>query len=386
MLDRLSHLAAIKRLFRSHRAVAILGPRQIGKTTLARLYAANQGTPVHHIDLENTDDLARVADPLLSLGRLKGLIVIDEVQRRPDLFPTLRVLIDRPNFRARFLILGSAAPDLLRQASETLAGRIAYHELPGFSMSEVGPKAMTRLWMRGGFPRSFLARGDEDSLVWREQFVRTFLERDIPQLGLRLPPPTLRRFWSMVAHYQGQIWNASEIGGSLGLADTTVRGYLDTLTATFMLRPLQPWTENLRKRQIKSPKIYLADSGLLHALLGIGGLDELERHPKLGPSWEGFMVGQIAQRLAAKPEECFFWGTHQGAELDLLVVRGQQRRAFEIKRSSAPSVTRSMHIAMQDLKLATLDVVHGGEHTFPMTEGVRAVAATRILRDIEPLR
>jgi hypothetical protein len=245
---------------------------------------------------------------------------------------------------------------------------------------------MERLWERGGFPRSFLASRRQDSLDWREQFVRTFLERDIPQLGLRLAAPMLRRFWTMVAHYHGQIWNASEIAGSLGLSDTTVRGYRDTLVATFMLRALAPWAENLGKRQVKSPKVYLADSGLLHTLLGIESLTDLEGHPKLGASWEGFVLGQVIQRLDAKPDECFFWATHQGAELDLLVVRGQKRLGFEIKRTTTPSITKSMRVAMADLRLDELTVVHAGAHTFPLSDGVRALAAGRILEDVASLR
>jgi predicted AAA+ superfamily ATPase len=386
VLDRGSHLEAIERLFRSHDVVAILGPRQIGKTTLARLFAKATGGPVHHFDLEDADDLARLAEPSLALGKLAGLIVIDEIQRRPELFPALRVLVDRPETRCRFLVLGSASPDLLHQSSETLAGRIAYHELPGFSLAEVGVKAMDRLWERGGFPRSFLAQRRQDSLDWREQFVRTFLERDIPQLGLRLPAPMLRRFWSMVAHYHGQIWNAAEIAGSLGLSNPTVRGYRDTLVSTFMLRSLAPWVENMGKRQVKSPKIYLADSGLLHTLMGIEDLDDLAGHPKLGASWKGFVIGQIVERLGVTAEECFFWATHQGAELDLLVVRGGKRLGFEIKRTTAPAITKSMRVAVADLRLDELDVVHAGTNTFALSEGIRAVAAARLLDDIASLR
>jgi len=297
MLGRESHVAAIARLFRSHPVVGILGPRQVGKTTLARLYASAV-SDVHHFDLEDADDLGRLGEPMLALGALRGLTIIDEVQRRPELFSALRVLVDRPGTHQRFLVLGSASPDLLRQSAETLAGRIAYHELPGFSLAEVGTDALMKLWLRGGFPRSFLAKSEADSLDWRKSFVRTFLERDIPQLGLRLPAVTLRRFWTMVAHYHGQIWNASEIGASLALADTTVRRYLDLMTATFMVRQLAPWFENLGKRQVKSPKVYLTDSGLLHTLLGLPNLHALEAHPKLGASWEGFLVEQVIQRLA----------------------------------------------------------------------------------------
>jgi hypothetical protein len=385
VLDRQRHLDAIKRLFRSHAVVAIVGPRQIGKTTLARLYAKSTGVPVHHFDLENADDLARLAEPNLTLGKLAGLVVMDEIQRRPDLFPALRVLVDRPGNRSRFLVLGSASPDLLHQSSETLAGRIAYHELTGFSLTEVGVATMDRLWERGGFPRSFLAARRQDSLDWREQFVRTFLERDIPQLGLRLPAPMLRRFWSMVAHYHGQIWNAAEIAGSLGLSNPTVGGYRDTLVSTFMLRSLAPWAENLGKRQVRSPKIYVGDSGLLHALLGIQNQNDLEGHPKLGASWEGFMIGQIIEHLGARADECFFWATHQGAELDLFVVRGRKRLGFEIKRTTTPSITKSMRIAEADLHLDELTIVHAGANSFRLSEGIRAAAASRLLQDLAPL-
>ena len=386
MLGRKSHVAAIGRLFRSHPVVAILGPRQVGKTTLARLYAAEAACHVQHFDLEDADDIGRLAEPMLALGALRGLTIIDEVQRRPELFAALRVLVDRPRAHQRFLVLGSASPDLLRQSSETLAGRIAYHELPGFSLAEVGTGALTKLWLRGGFPRSFLATSEAASLDWRRNFVRTFLERDIPQLGFALPAVTLRRFWTMVAHYHGQIWNASEIGASLALADTTVRRYLDLMTATFMVRQLAPWFENLGKRQVKSPKVYLTDSGLLHTLLGLPDLHALEAHPKLGASWEAFLIEQVIQRLGAERDECFFWATHQGAELDLLVIRGGRRYGFEFKRTSAPTVTKSMRIAMEDLALHSLEVIHAGAHSFPMDKRIRAVAAGRLLQDLKPLR
>jgi predicted AAA+ superfamily ATPase len=286
----------------------------------------------------------------------------------------------------RFLVLGGASPELLKQSSETLAGRVAYHELTGFSLGEVDPKRMDRLWLRGGFPRSFLAKSDPASHDWRAGFVRTFLERDLPQLGLNLPAPQLRRFWTMVAHYHGQIWNASEIAGSMGISDTTARRYLDLLASTFMVRPLLPWAENLGKRQVKSPKIYFADSGILHTLLGLRTMDDLETNPKLGASWEGFLLSEIASRLNVSKEECYFWATHQGAELDLLIVRGNQRLGFEFKRTSSPTITKSMHIAMQDLKLDQLTVIHAGEHSFPLSDEIRTVSAHHLLTEIRPLR
>ncbi len=386
VLDRAVHLSAIKKLFQSHSVVAILGPRQVGKTTLARLYAETLKSRAHHFDLEDVDDLARLRDAKLTLGRLRGLVIIDEIQRRPELFPTLRVLVDDPKTSLRFLVLGSASPELLKQSSETLAGRIAYHELSGFSLGEVDPRRMDRLWLRGGFPRSFLAKSDQASHDWRAGFVRTFLERDLPQLGLNLPAPQLRRFWTMVAHYHGQIWNASEIAGSMGISDTTARRYLDLLASTFMVRLLLPWAENLAKRQVKSPKIYFADSGILHTLLGLRTMGDLETNPKLGASWEGFLLSELASRLNASTEECYFWATHQGAELDLLVVRGNQRLGFEFKRTSSPTITKSMHIAMQDLKLDQLTLIHAGEHSFPLSGQIRAVSAHDLLTAIRPLR
>ena len=386
MRDRAEHLGAVKKLFQSHPVVAILGPRQVGKTTLARQYAATLKSPAHHFDLEDADDLARLRDPKLTLGGLRGLVIIDEIQRRPELFPTLRVLVDTPKTSLRFLVLGSASPELLRQSSETLAGRIAYHELSGFSLGEVDPHRMNRLWLRGGFPRAFLAKSDLASHDWRAGFVRSFLERDLPQLGFNLPAPQLRRFWTMVAHYHGQLWNASEIAGSMGVSDTTARRYLDLLASTFMVRFLLPWAENLGKRQVKSPKIYFADSGILHTLLGLRTMGDLETNPKLGASWEGFLLSELVSRLNASREECYFWATHQGAELDLLVVRGNQRLGFEFKRTSSPTVTKSMHIAGQDLKLDRLTVIHAGEHSFPLSDGIQAVSAQHLLTAIRPLR
>ena len=365
--------------------VGLLGPRQVGKTTLARALAQGR-RPVANFDLEDPGDLARLADPTLALGPLRGLVVIDEFQRRPDLLPVLRVLADRPRRPARFLVLGSASPDLVQGSSETLAGRIAYHELSGFSLAEVNPRRLGTLWLRGGFPRSFLARTEPASWRWRQQLIRTFLERDLPSLGLRLGADTLQRFWSMLAHYHAQVWNASELARAFGVADTTVRGYLDLLASAFMVRLLLPWSENLGKRQVKAPKVYLGDTGLLHALLGIRTTDDLDRHPKVGASWEGFMLSAVIQHLGAEPRECHFWATHGGVELDLLVVRGRRRLGFEFKRTTSPALTRSMHVALSDLKLERLDVLHAGEHTFLLAPKIRAVAACRLLQDVRPLR
>jgi predicted AAA+ superfamily ATPase len=337
-------------------------------------------------DLEDPADLARLADARLTLEPLRGLVVVDEIQRRPDLFPLLRVLADRPRHPARFLVLGRASPDLLRQSSESLAGRVAYHELGGFSVEDVGPARADRLWLRGGFPRSFLARTERDGDEWRQAFVRTFVERDLPQLGVTIPPATLERFWAMLAHYHAQVWNASEFARSFGVSDATVRRYLDLLSATFAVRVLLPWSENLGKRQVRSPKVYLADSGLLHSLLGIRERRDLERHPKLGASWEGFALDAVVRRLGVERRECHFWATHGGAELDLLVVRGRRRWGFEFKRTSAPAVTRSMRVALEDLRLQRLDVVHGGPHTFLLAPRIRAVAFARLLDDVATLR
>ncbi len=385
-LNRRRHLDDLARLLDRFPVVGLLGARQVGKTTLARDFAARRGQPTTFFDLEDAADLARLAEPILALRELNGLIVIDEVQRRPELFPALRVLADRPGAAARFLVLGSASPDLLKQTSESLAGRIAYHELEGFSLDEVGMGARDRLWVRGGFPRSFLADSDEASAEWRRAFIRTFLERDLPQLGVTIPAETLRRFWTMLAHYHGQVWNGAEIARAFGIALTTVRRYLDLLTAALMLRQLQPWHANIAKRQVRSPKIYLTDSGLLHTLLGLDTLRDLEGHPKVGASWEGFALGEILVRLGARPEESFFWATHGGAELDLLVVRGNRRLGFECKRTSAPRLSPSIRSALADLALDRLDVVHAGDHTYPLADRVRALALSRLYDDLEPLR
>lgn len=383
MIARQREQKKLAALLRNHRVVGIIGARQVGKTTLARSILEQTPGAAHYFDLENPEDLARLADPMLALKGLKGLVVIDEIQRLPELFPVLRVLVDRPRSRARFLVLGSASPDLLRQGSESLAGRIVYHDLKGFSLDEVGIENYRRLWLRGGFPRSYLALSNLRSDEWRRGFIRTFLERDLPQLGLTIRSTTLRRFWSMLAHYHGQTWNASEFGRSFGVADTTVRNYLDLLTSALVVRQLQPWYENISKRQVKAPKIYIADSGLLHTLLDIRTRDDLERHPKIGSSWEGFVIDQLVSWQGFASEECFFWATHAGAELDLLVVRGRKRLGFEVKLTSSPRVTPSMRHAIKDLKLKQLFVVHAGEETFQLEKNIYALALTRLLKDLK---
>jgi predicted AAA+ superfamily ATPase len=385
VIERHYELRTLGNLLRRHSVVGIVGARQVGKTTLARAFAAKSRYPVSYYDLENPEDIARLADPMLALKGLKGLVVIDEIHRLPDLFAVLRVLVDRRKSSSRFLVLGSASPDLLRQGSETLAGRISYHQLNGFSIDEVGVENNLKLWLRGGFPRSYLSRSHAESDEWRRGFVRTFLERDLPQLGITIRATTLRRFWTMLAHYHGQIWNASEFARSFGVADTTIRNYIDLLTSALVVRQLAPWHENISKRQVKASKVYLADSGLLHTLLNLRTFRDLEGHPKVGASWEGFVLEQVIRRLAAKSEECFFWATHGGAEVDLVVVRGRKKLGFEIKRTSSPKLTPSMRSALTDLGLQSLDVIHAGDETFPLANKVRAVACAKLLDDLRPL-
>ncbi|MCU0913084.1 MAG: ATP-binding protein [Planctomycetes bacterium] len=385
MIERQKEIATLRALLRRHRIVGLIGARQVGKTTLARQLARTWPGRVEYVDLENPEDEARLVDPMLALKPLRGLVVLDEIQRIPNLFPLLRVLVDRPQRPARFLVLGSASPELLRQSAETLAGRIVYHEVGGFSLEEVGVAHQSRLWIRGGLPRSFLARSAAESHEWRQGFIRTFLERDLPQLGLRVNATTLRRFWTMLAHYHGQIWNASEFARSFGVADTTVRDYLDRLTSAMVVRQLSPWHENVAKRQVKSPKVYLADSGLLHTLLNLRTQTDVEAHPKVGASWEGWVLEQVVRRLNVDRQECFFWATHAGAELDLLVVRGRKRLGFEVKRTVAPGLTASMRQALLDLRLDWLDVIHAGDRTFALGDRVRALATSRLLDDLKQL-
>lgn len=363
--------------------VALLGPRQCGKTTLARQFAASQ-PEVHFFDLEDPTDLAALENPKLALQSLSGLVVLDEIQRLPDLFPVLRVLVDRPEAASRFLILGSASRDLIRQSSETLAGRISYLELTPFQLGEVGAAAWESLWERGGFPRSFLGDDATASWQWRKDYGATFLERDLSVLGIGIPPQSLRRFWQMLAHCHGQLVNFSELGRSFGVADTTVRRYLGVLEATFMVRLLRPWHENLGKRQVKAPKVYLRDSGMYHTLLGIRSLEELRRHPKLGPSWEGFALEEVVRHLCADPEEVYFWATHSGAELDLLVLQDGRRLGFEIKYTDRPRLTRSMRTAAEVLKLDHLSVLHPGDGSFPLAENIRAVGLRNLLSHPPP--
>ncbi|OFW28203.1 MAG: hypothetical protein A3H97_23975 [Acidobacteria bacterium RIFCSPLOWO2_02_FULL_65_29] len=369
MIRRTGLLSRIRTALSRSRAVALVGPRQCGKTTLARAVAGAGRT--HYFDLEDPRSLARLAEPMTALEGLRGLVVIDEVQLRPDLFPVLRVLADRKPLPARFLVLGSASPALLRQTSESLAGRIEIIEIGGFSLADLGARRLARHWQRGGFPLSYLARSQAASAAWRAQFVRSFLERELPQLGVTIPAQALRRFWTMIAHYHGQIWSAAEPARSLGVAETTARRYLDLLTGVYMVRQLQPWHENLGKRQVKSPKTYVRDSGLLHHLLGINAEDELLAHPKCGASWEGYAIEEAIE--AIQPDDAYFWATHQGAELDLLLFKNGRRLGIEAKRADAPALTRSMRIALEDLKLEQLVVLYPGPQRYALSDRVTVV-------------
>ena len=383
MIPRPRHVKEIARRLRNFEVVAILGPRQIGKTTLARQVAEHHSGRFHHFDLEDPAALSRlVADANLALRSLKGLVVIDEVQRLPNLFPLLRVLADRRPRPARFLVLGSASPDLLRQSSESLAGRINYYELNGLGLDEVGNQRLRRRWLRGGFPAAYLSQSNQTCFEWLESFARTFVERDVAQLGVRTPGATLRRFWAMLAHRHGQTWNSSEFARSFGVADTTVRHYLDILTDTLVVRQLPPWHANLKKRQVKAPKVYIRDSGLVHHLLGITSPGDLDVHPGRGSTWEGLVLELVMERLRAVGREFYYWRTHTGAELDLLAVSGRERLGVEVKLSSAPTITPSMRHAMRDLDLTELIVVHAGEMSFPMADRIRAVSAHRLLEDL----
>lgn len=369
MISRSETTAAINTALGRSRVVALLGPRQCGKTTLARQFVPSDSP--NYFDLEDPLSLARLDEPMTALRDLTGLVVIDEVQRRPELFPVLRVLADRDPLPARFLILGSASPALLRQSSESLAGRVETVTIGGLALRDVGTETMDSHWLRGGFPLSFLAGSDADSFGWRKNFIQTFLERDLPQLGIGTPAATLLRFWTMLAHYHGQVWNAAEPARSLGVNESTTRRYLDLLEGVFMVRQLQPWYENLKKRQVKSPKIYFRDSGLLHQLLGIRTPAELLTHPKCGASWEGYVIEELLAQ--AKHDEAYFWGTHSGAELDLLLISHGRRIGVEIKRMDAPRLTPSMRIAMEDLKLERLTVVYPGTKRYPLAEGVEVM-------------
>lgn len=356
----------IERALARSRVVALIGPRQCGKTTMARQFVPADS--LNYFDLEDPISLARLDQPMTALQGLTGLVVIDEIQRRPDLFPVLRVLCDRTPLPAHFLILGSASPDMLRQSSETLAGRLEIIRMAGFSLAEVGAENQMQHWLRGGFPLSFLAASDADSLAWRRNFVQTFLERDLPQLGFSIPAAAMFRFWNMLAHHHGQVWNAAEIARSLNLGASTVRRYLDLLDGAFMVRQLQPWFANLSKRQVKAPKVYFRDTGILHQMLGIREERDLWLHPKSGASWEGYVIEEVIK--AVSPDEAYFWATHAGAELDLLLFVEGRRLGVECKRVDAPRLTPSMRTALEDLALDHLFVFYPGARSYPLAERV----------------
>lgn len=372
-MRREQYIQRIQKAFDIHKVVALLGPRQCGKTTLAHNFIDHEYQKIqtkNYFDLENITDLARLANPQLALESLEGLIVIDEIQRIPELYPTIRVLVDQKE-NQRYLILGSASRDLIRQSSETLAGRIQYIETTPFSYEET--RHINHLWLRGGFPLSFLSKNDEDSYIWRREYTQTFLERDIPNLGIRISPLELRRFWMMIAHYHGNIFNASEIGKSLGLNHKTIRSYTDILVGTFMLREIPAWFENISKRQIKSPKIYFRDSGILHYLLNIPDENSLYHHPKLGASWEGFALESVIRHHEAVDGEYYFWATQGQAELDLLIIKNGKRLGFEFKYTDMPKITKSMTIAIENLKLDNLFIIFPGKKSFPLTAHINAV-------------
>ncbi len=372
LIERNKDRAILEKFLSTFPVTAILGPRQCGKTTLARTLHAD-----FYFDLENPRDLARLEQPQLALEDLSGLVVIDEVQRMPDLFPLLRYLVDQGGTR-KFVILGSASRDLIRQSSESLAGRIGYFQLGGFRLTDVGPETMKTLWWRGGLPRSFLAASDEESMLWRDQYIRTFLERDIPQLGITIPARTLRRFWTMLSHYHGQILNFAELGRSFGVSDMTVRKYCDILEGTFMVRILRPWSANVGKRLVKRPKLYLCDSGLFHALTSIATPEQLYLSPRLGASWEGFALDCVCRTLETAEEDFYFWHTHAGAELDLFWQAKGRNWGVEFKYEDAPRLTKSMKSAVEDLKLEQLWVVYPGKRNYRLQENIRVLPLSEV--------
>ncbi len=374
MIQRPRWLAEIRAALKRSRVTALVGPRQSEKTTLARQIVPPDSPA--YFDLEDPRSLARLAEPMTALAPLQGVVVIDEIQRRPDLFPILRVLADRRPPPARFLILGSASPDLLRQSPETLAGRLETVTLSGFGLDELGPAALRRHWRRGGFPPAYLGRSEQASFVWRQQFIHTYLERDLPQLGITIPAATLFRFWTMLAHYHGGVWNAAEAARSLGVTEPTARRYVDLLAGLFMVRQLQPWHENLKKRQVKAPKVYVRDSGLLHALLGLASEREIVSHPKVGASWEGYAIEETLR--VVRPDAAYFWATHTGAELDLLLLKSGRRYGVEVKFQDAPRLTASMRIALTDLGLEHLTVLYPGDLRYDLDRRVTVIPLAQL--------
>jgi uncharacterized protein len=380
-IQRTAEIALLNRLLRNNPIVAILGPRQCGKTTLSRQFSSQWPRNVTVFDLENPRDAQRLQEPLLTLENIEGLIIIDEIQRSPDLFPVLRVLADR-NKKTKFLILGSASRDLIRQSSESLAGRISYEEIAGFSLQLLGASKAEKLWIRGTFPRSFLASSEVASYQWRQDFIATFLERDIPQLGINIPAKSLGRFWKMLAHYHGQIFNASEIGKSLSISDHTAQRYLDLLSGTFMVRQLRPWYYNTKKRIIKRPKIYFRDSGIFHALFALEGKKDILLHPKLGASWEGFALEEAIKTARLKEDEAFFWGVHAAAEIDMVFQKKGELYGVEVKYTQAPNLTQSMRSALKELSLKHLWIIYPGKESYPLDRNVTVIS----LADLDRLK
>lgn len=379
MIKRAAYKKHVEDALGRSRAVALLGPRQCGKTTLAReivdIHSPN------YFDLEDTASLIGLADPKSALSSLKDIVVIDEVQRRPDLFPILRVLLDRNPLPAKFLILGSASPGLLRQSSESLAGRLEMIELDGFGLSEVGKMQASRLWLRGGFPLSFLANNDADSFAWRKSFIQAFLERDLRQQGIDIPAVGMHRFWAMLAHSHGQIWNAAPFAASLGISEPTVRRYLDILTGLFMVRQIQPWYANIKKRQVKAPKVYIRDTGVLNSLLGIKTEADILRHPSCGASWEGYVIEEVIRSI--EPDDVYYWATHNGAEIDLVLFKDGRMYGVEVKRADAPAMTPSMRIALEDLKLERIAVIYPGEKSYELHKKISVIPFGSIVRGMK---
>jgi hypothetical protein len=380
-IQRVAETELLNKLLRNNPIVAILGPRQCGKTTLSRQLSSQWSKNVTIFDLENPRDAQRLHEPLLALENIEGLIIIDEIQRYPDLFPVLRVLADQ-NKKAKFLILGSASRDLIRQSSESLAGRISYAEIGGFSLQLLGASKAEKLWIRGTFPRSFLASSEAASYQWRQDFIATFLERDIPQLGINIPAKSLGRFWKMLAHYHGQIFNASEIGKSLSVSDHTAQRYLDLLSGTFMVRQLRPWYYNTKKRIIKRPKIYFRDSGILHVLFTLEGKKDILLHPKLGASWEGFALEEAIKTARLKEDEAFFWGVHAAAEIDMVFQKKGELYGVEVKYTQAPNLTQSMRSALKELSLKHLWIIYPGKESYPLDRNVTVIS----LADLDRLK
>jgi len=374
MIYRPHYLKSIRLGLKHTPISAILGPRQCGKTTIAGVIAKELKT--EYFDLEDPVDLTRLENPMFTLEGIDGLVIIDEIQRKPDLFPVLRVLVDRNREKTKYLILGSASPHLVKNVSESLAGRVAFIEMDGFDIREINGDNLNKLWIRGGFPNSYLSKTDAASFRWRNDFIKTFLERDIPQLGISIPAMTIRRFWTMTAHFHGQIWNAAEFARSLGSSEGTARRYLDILSGAYVVRQLQPWFENIKKRQIKSPKIYIRDSGLLHALLSINSSKNLFQHHKYGASWEGFALEQVLKVTGA--ENFYFWGTHGGAELDLLLFKSGKRFGFEFKCNDAPRMTKSIKIAQQDLNLEKVFIIYPGIKSYPLDHNTVVISLKNI--------